>query len=85
VAHAEGWLAANAGKTPALEAGARRFAMTLGRALSLALLVSHAQWSLEEERDARASAAARRFALSGVDLVVDDADPADAAALMSDL
>jgi hypothetical protein len=38
---------------------------------------------LEEEHDARASAAARRFALSGVDLV-NDADPEDAAALMEE-
>jgi alkylation response protein AidB-like acyl-CoA dehydrogenase len=84
-AHAGGWLAANAAKpTAALEAGARRFAMTLGRALSLALLLSHAQWSLEEEEDARAAAAARRFALNGVDLIDDDADPADAFALMAD-
>src|SRR5215204_6387849 len=85
VAHAEVWLAANAGKgTAALEAGARRFSMTLGRALALALLAGHAQWSLEEERDARASAAARRFSLSGVDLIRDDADPADAFALLAD-
>jgi acyl-CoA dehydrogenase len=84
-AHAEGWLAANAGKsTGAMEAGARRFSMTLGRALALALLASHAQWSLKEERDARAAAAARRFALGGVDFIKDDADPADVFALMAD-
>ena len=86
VAHAEAWLAANVGKSTAtLEAGARRLAMTLGRALTLALLVSHAQWSLEEERDTRAASAARRFALAGVDLIRDDADPDDAFALMDDL
>ncbi len=85
-AHAEGWLAsASAKETAALEAGARRFAMTLGRALSLALLTSHAQWSLDVEHDGRAAAAARRFALSGVDLIKDDADPSDAFALMDDL
>jgi acyl-CoA dehydrogenase len=84
-AHAEEWLAsaARAGQ-PALEAGARRFALTLGRALSLALLARHAQWSLEEERDARASASARRLAANGVDLI-NDADPEDAALLMEDL
>jgi hypothetical protein len=83
-AHAEAWLAvaSREGQTK-LEAGARRFALTLGRALSLALLTRHAQWSLEEERDARASASARRFALSGVDLIT-DTDPEDAAALMED-
>jgi acyl-CoA dehydrogenase len=53
----------------ALEAGARRFAMTLGRALSLALLCEHAQWSLEHERDGRARAAALRFARHGVDRI----------------
>jgi hypothetical protein len=85
-AHADAWLRAGAAKSPAAtEAGARRFCMTLGRSLALALLVRHAQWSLEEERDARAAAAARRFALGGVDLIADDADPADAFALMADL
>jgi acyl-CoA dehydrogenase len=84
-AHAEAWLASAArnGQT-ALEAGARRFALTTGRALALALLARHAQWSLEEERDARTSAAARRFAANGVDLIT-DSDPVDAAALMEDL
>ncbi|MET0623759.1 MAG: acyl-CoA dehydrogenase family protein [Pyrinomonadaceae bacterium] len=85
VAHAESWLAANAAKSPAtLEAGARRFCLTLGRGLALALLARHAQWSLEEERDTRAASAARRFALNRVDLIEDDADPADALALMDD-
>jgi alkylation response protein AidB-like acyl-CoA dehydrogenase len=85
VVHAEGWLAANVEKSPATtEAGARRLSLTLGRALTLALLTSHAQWSLEVERDARPAAAARRFALSGIDLIRDDADPADAFALVDD-
>ena len=83
-AHAEAWLASVPREgQPALEAGARRFALTLGRALSLALLARHAQWSLDEERDARASASARRFAADGVDLIT-DADPEDAALLMED-
>jgi hypothetical protein len=42
-----------------LEAGARRFALTLGRTMELALLVKHS------------APAARRFATSGVDLIVD--------------
>jgi acyl-CoA dehydrogenase len=84
VAHAEGWLTTVAEEGQAnLEAGARRFALTLGRALSLALLARHAQWSLEEEHDARASASARRFAANGVDLIT-DTDPEDAAALMEE-
>jgi hypothetical protein len=53
------------------EAGARRFALTLGRALELAYLVEHAQWCLDHGRGPRASAAARRFAVQGVDLVSD--------------
>ena len=55
---AETWLAqaAKAG-TAQLEAGARRFAMTLGRALSLALLARHAQWSIRNEQDSRMLAA----------------------------
>ena len=85
VTHAAGWLAAHAGDSiSTLEAGARRFGMTLGRALALALLARHAQWSLEEERDARAAAAARRFALGGVDLIDDEADLGEAFALMAD-
>ena len=54
-----------------LEAGARRFALTLGRAMELALLTSHAQWSQDHENDTRSPAAARRFAQAGIDLIVD--------------
>jgi len=66
-----------------VEAGARRFAMTLGRATELALLVRHAQWSLDHEGDGRARAAARRFALHGIDLLA-DADRAESEALADD-
>ncbi|MDQ5838313.1 MAG: acyl-CoA dehydrogenase family protein [Acidobacteriota bacterium] len=83
--HAAAWLARAAREgQPSLEAGARRFAMTAGRALALALLARQAQWSLDEERDTRALAAARRFALSGVDLIVDEADIEDSFALLND-
>jgi hypothetical protein len=51
----------------ALEAGARRFALTLGRSLELALVVRHAQWSLDVEGDRRARAAALRLSAHGVD------------------
>lgn len=82
--HADLWLASVPRESQTkLEAGARRFALTLGRALSLALLARHAQWSLDEEGDARAAAAARRFAANGIDLIT-DADHEDAAALMED-
>jgi hypothetical protein len=83
-AHARAWLAAAEGEgQAALEAGARRFSMTAGRALALALLTRQAQWSLEHERDARAAAAARRFAHSALDLIAEH-DPADSAALLAD-
>ena len=71
--HASRWLpGAREGGPAVLEAGARRFAMTLGRAMELALLIRHAQWSQEHERDDRATLAVRRFAQSGIDLIVDD-------------
>ena len=70
LAHAENWLAeARKVGTPALEAGARRFALTLGRTTELALQCRHAQWSQENESDARATNAARRFGASGIDLL----------------
>jgi len=70
LAHAESWLAeARKAGTPALEAGGRRFALTLGRATELALLCRHAQWSQENEGDVRATGAARRFGASGIDLL----------------
>jgi alkylation response protein AidB-like acyl-CoA dehydrogenase len=70
---------------PALELGARRFALTVGRALELALLVEHAQWSLDHEQDRRARAAALRFAQSSVDLIVDDVDAEDVLVLGEDM
>jgi alkylation response protein AidB-like acyl-CoA dehydrogenase len=67
--HAEGWLReAQSADRSVLEAGARRFALTLGRATELALLVRHAQWSQDNEQDQRSTASARRFAQSGIDL-----------------
>ncbi len=68
----EVWLARAIGARDAsLEAGARRFAMTIGRVFELALLARHAQWSLAHEQDRRHLAAARRFASHGVDLLAD--------------
>jgi acyl-CoA dehydrogenase len=51
------WWAAQQGK-PALEAGARRFALTLGRALQVALLLEHGAW---EGPGGPAAAAAHRL------------------------
>jgi hypothetical protein len=68
--HATSWLAeAERVGQPSLEAGARRFSLTLGRTMELALLLRHAQWSQDHEHDGRSTASARRFAHSGVDLI----------------
>ena len=84
VEHAGSWLTAAHRRGPEeVEAGSRRFALTLGRAVALALLVEHAHWSLEVERDGRAAAAARRFAASGVDLITEP-DLAEARVLALD-
>jgi alkylation response protein AidB-like acyl-CoA dehydrogenase len=79
--HASNWLTQIADQS-ALEAGARRFAMTLGRTMELALLIRHAQWSHDNEHDGRAIASTRRFATAGIDLIVND-ESADLRALLS--
>jgi hypothetical protein len=53
----------------ALESGARRFALSLGRATALALMCEHAQWSLDNERDTRPRSAAVAFSHQGIDLM----------------
>jgi alkylation response protein AidB-like acyl-CoA dehydrogenase len=63
--HVAAWLTtAEREGQPALEAGARRLALTLGRTMELALLIKHAQWSNDHE-------SARRFATSTIDLFID--------------
>ncbi len=69
--HAIAWVSEAMTEPDRLEAGARRFAMTLGRSLELALLVGHAQWCLDNGHGPRTAAAARRFAKSAIDLVDD--------------
>ena len=64
---AQRWIANASGD--GMEAGARRFAMTLGRAFALLLLCRQAQWSIDHEKDQRAFAAAARFAQNGVDMI----------------
>lgn len=72
VAHAEAWLVESATNDPrTIEAGARRFALTLGRALEVALLVGSG------------SRAAVRLASHGIDLVRDE-DPDLSRALAND-
>ena len=68
--HAAAWItqAMDAGPA-AIEHGARRFALTLGRALQAALLAQQAQHDLDLHGDARAMAVARRFTAEGLDLL----------------
>ena len=85
IAHAERWIAQTRERgLEGTEAGARRFALTLGRALELALLVDHANWTLRETADARPLAAARRLARHGVDLIVEEDVLAESRALAGD-
>ena len=77
--HAMAWAGDTAARDPvAFEAGARGFALTLGRSLSLALLAEHASWCQQHGEGPRAAAAARRFAGHGVDrLLAEDYDAAE--------
>jgi alkylation response protein AidB-like acyl-CoA dehydrogenase len=81
VEQAEAWLSST--KDAGLEAGARRLAMTLGRALELALLARHAQWSMEQEMDECTRSAARRFAAHGIGRLA-DVDAGDSRRLARD-
>ena len=79
VGHACAWLMEAKDRGPeVIEGGARRFAMTLGRAFELALLVEHASWSLANGGDPRSAASARFFARTAIDLIVEDDAAADA-------
>lgn len=80
--HAGRWLSETSSDRGALEAGARRFALTLGRLTELALLVDHAQWCLDAGKGERALAAARRFARSRIDLIEDDDFAAESSLLV---
>ncbi len=72
---ATGWLSqATLHGQNAVEAGARRFALQVGRAMEIALLARHAQWSLDHERDARAAVAAQRLAAGSATLAMPDLD-----------
>jgi hypothetical protein len=66
------------------EEGARRYALTLGRSLALALLARHAQWVLAGSGDQRPLAAALRFAAHGVDLLGGEAPFASRALAMDE-
>jgi alkylation response protein AidB-like acyl-CoA dehydrogenase len=58
----------------AMQAGARRLAMTLARSLQLTLLCEHAQWLIDQGGDRRGYAAALRYARQPVDLMT-EVDP----------
>ncbi|HEU4733570.1 MAG TPA: acyl-CoA dehydrogenase family protein [Kofleriaceae bacterium] len=80
--HAIAWVRDAMAHPTRLEAGARRFALTLGKSLELALLAAHAQWCLDNGFGPRTAAAARRFAQSGIDHIGHGhGDPASDAAL----
>jgi acyl-CoA dehydrogenase len=83
--HAAAWLERTYASDPgAIEAGARRFALTLGRAAELAFLVRHASWALTERADRKPLLAARRFLRNGVDLVWDEPPEASRALAIDD-
>ncbi len=85
--HAARWLESTYAKDAAsVESGARRFALTLGRATELALLVDHATWALTDDDDRRPLFAAKRLRANGVDLVseVDLGGPDASSALAND-
>ena len=65
------WLQKSLGDEEAMQAGARRFALTLGHALELAYTARHAQWSLHEEQDGRSAAAAERLAAQRINHIAD--------------
>jgi hypothetical protein len=84
VAHANAWLVATmqAGGPSAVEAGARRLALTLGRALEVALLVREATRAKRHGDDAKPAAAARRLAHHGIDQIADEPYDTDAKTLL---
>ena len=83
VEHAQAWLMKTMEGGPhAVEAGARRLALTLGRALELGFLVREATRSKKHDDHAKPAAAARRFARNGVDLICDESLEADARILL---
>jgi acyl-CoA dehydrogenase len=61
-------------ETDVMQAGARRLALTLARALQLTLLCEHAQWMIEHGGDRRGYAAAMRYSRLPVDLMT-EVDP----------
>lgn len=84
--HAAAWVEAAIadGGLDAAQHGARRFAYTLGRAHTAALLATQAQHDLDVLGDGRALAVAVRYARRPLDLIDESADAATDAALAMD-
>lgn len=62
------------GDASVLEAGARRAAMTIGRAMALLLMARHAQWLVDHDGDRRGCHSALIFSRRNIDLVDREAD-----------
>jgi hypothetical protein len=75
----EAWLQRNS-DSQRMQAGARRIAMTLGRAWQLALLCEQGQWSSTNDNDRSGIVAATRFAATPID-VLPEFDPVETALL----
>jgi alkylation response protein AidB-like acyl-CoA dehydrogenase len=70
IEHVGRWLREH-GQAEQVQAHARRIALTIGRALELALLVEHACWELDGGAGRTTLAAAVRYAAAPVDLLVE--------------
>jgi alkylation response protein AidB-like acyl-CoA dehydrogenase len=77
------WMSLGQDREP-LQAGARRFALALGRSLQLALLIEQAQWSWDREKDEAGLALARRFSSAPLSSI-DAAPPAESRAALQGL
>ncbi|MBM4373963.1 MAG: acyl-CoA dehydrogenase family protein [Deltaproteobacteria bacterium] len=83
MAQARGWLADTSRRgLLETEGGARRFALTIGRTLELALLLRHAEWA-QTQGNVRPTLAARRFAAHGVSLLGDELSLSEARLLVT--
>ncbi|UCH47358.1 MAG: acyl-CoA dehydrogenase family protein [Betaproteobacteria bacterium] len=80
--HAAKWL--EGVQAEVLEAGARAFAMTIGRATALLLMARHAQWLLDHDGDRRGCYSALIFCRHGVDMINEDVVHTHARGLMED-
>lgn len=83
MAQARSWLAdTNRRGLLETEGGARRFALTIGRTIELALLLRHAEWA-QTQGDVRPTLAARRFATHGISQLGDELSLSEARLLLT--